>query len=69
MGGVLLKIKSRSNGAEHELMFSVNSKQVLYLKNKGHIDWPCIKKRDINDKNKSDGLARFAPVVLLKPMD
>lgn len=66
MGGMLLKIKSRNNGQEHDLIFPVNSKQVLYLKNKGHIDWPCVEVRDIDDKNKADGLARFAPILLLK---
>lgn len=69
MGGMLLKIKSRNNSQEHDLIFPVNSKQVLYLKNKGHIDWPCVEVRDIDDKNKSNGLARFAPILLLKLID
>ncbi|KAJ6199088.1 hypothetical protein J3E72DRAFT_239706 [Bipolaris maydis] len=63
MGGMLLKIKSRNNGQEYDLVFPVNSKQVLYLKNKGHIDWPCVEVRDIDDKNKTDGLARLITVV------
>jgi hypothetical protein len=69
MGGMLLKIKPRNNGQEDDLIFPVNSKQILYLKNKGHIDWPCVEKRDIDDKNKADGLARFVPVLLLELID
>jgi len=39
--------------------FPVNSDQLLYLISKGHLKYPATKKEEINDKSKSDGLARY----------
>lgn len=38
--------------------FPLNSEQLLYLVSRGYIPCPELKKSEIDDKNKSDGLAR-----------
>ncbi|EXJ55963.1 hypothetical protein A1O7_08894 [Cladophialophora yegresii CBS 114405] len=39
--------------------FPIDAKQLLYLIERGHIRYPDTKVAQINDRNKSDGLARF----------
>jgi hypothetical protein len=40
------------------LPIPLDAEQVFYLVKEGHIDYPAIDKKEIEDKNKADGLAR-----------
>jgi hypothetical protein len=51
MGGILLQTPGYPE-------FPIDAEQLFYLIEKGYIDYPDIHKADIDDKNKSDGLAR-----------
>jgi len=51
MGGFVLKPRGWKQ-------FPINAKQLLYLIECGHIRYPETKVSQINDRNKSDGLAR-----------
>lgn len=53
MGGFLLQTDDSS-------MFPLDAEQLYYLVSKNYIEYPNIDKEDIEDKNKSDGLARYA---------
>ncbi|KAI9798873.1 MAG: hypothetical protein M1833_004376 [Piccolia ochrophora] len=61
MGGVHLQFRDRE--ASREPSFPVDCSQLLYLTSQGHISVPDISDGDIEDRNKSDGLARFITVV------
>lgn len=61
MGGVHLQFRDRE--ASGERSFPVNCSQLLYLTSHGHVNMPEISEEDIEDRNKSDGLARFITVV------
>jgi hypothetical protein len=52
MGGFLLKAD------DYDSPFPIDAEQLHYLVVKGFVDYPEISKEDIDDKNKSDGLAR-----------
>ncbi|OAP62704.1 hypothetical protein AYL99_01931 [Fonsecaea erecta] len=52
MGGFVLKPRGWKE-------FPVNAKQLLYLIERGHIRYPETRVSQINDRNKSDSLARF----------
>ncbi|KAF2006875.1 hypothetical protein P154DRAFT_421214 [Amniculicola lignicola CBS 123094] len=52
MGGVHLQVSTLES-------FPINSKQLLFLVNRGHTPYPDISKTTITDKNKRDGLAKF----------
>ena len=54
MGGFLLEVKH----AAKVITFPIDAEQLLYLVNKGYLDYPVLEKEDIDDKNKADGLAR-----------
>lgn len=58
MGGFVLKAKQGNK----EITFPVNAKQLFYLINKGYLEYPQLRKEEIQDKNKADGLARFVTV-------
>jgi len=47
-----------------ERPIALNAEQLFYLVNMGYIEYPKIDKEEIDDKNKTDGLARC--VKLLK---
>jgi hypothetical protein len=38
--------------------FPVNAEQLLYLVDKGYIEFPVVSDRDIRDRNKADLIAR-----------
>ena len=63
MGGFVLKVEQGNK----EITFPVNSKQLFYLIDKGYLEYPQIRKEEIQDKNKADGLARFVNVDSTKP--
>jgi hypothetical protein len=50
MGGFLL--------VAPDYTFPVDAMQLLYLIDKGYVDYPAIEDKDIDDKNKSDLVAR-----------
>jgi len=52
MGGFLLCTP------DLERPIALNSEQLFYLVNMGYIEYPNIEKDDIDDRNKTDGLAR-----------
>ena len=58
MGGFVLQVKQCSKG----IIFPINSKQIFYLINKDYLEYPKLKKEEIQDKNKADGLVRFVTV-------
>lgn len=59
MGGFLLKVTQ----GDKEIVFPINSKQLLYLINKGYLEYPQLRRDEIQDKNKADGLARLITIV------
>lgn len=52
MGGFVLEASDLS------YPIPLDAEQVYYLVKNGYIDYPALGKYEINDKNKSDGLAR-----------
>ncbi|KAI5460826.1 hypothetical protein BGZ63DRAFT_414924 [Mariannaea sp. PMI_226] len=56
MGGFVL------HASDFESPIPLDAEQVFYLVQNGHINFPSTTKRDIDDRDKSDGLARFVSV-------
>ncbi|THC88292.1 hypothetical protein EYZ11_012264 [Aspergillus tanneri] len=52
MGGFLL------NGPGIDVPFPIDAKQLLFLVEQGYLECPQIGRKDIGDRNKSDGVAR-----------
>jgi len=52
MGGFLLR------ATDLERPIALNSEQLFYLVDVGYVEYPKIDKEEIDDKNKTDGLAR-----------
>ena len=52
MGGFVLKTSDLSAS------IPLDAEQLFFLVEKKYIDYPKLKKEEIDDKNKSDGLAR-----------
>ena len=61
MGGFLL------TGPGITAAFPVDAKQLLFLVEKGYVEYPRISKDDIEDKNKSDNMARYGWVACRLP--
>ena len=55
MGGFVLK-------APDSPLFPVDAQQMHYLVAKNHVPFPAVDEKDIRDKNKADGFARFITV-------
>jgi hypothetical protein len=53
MGGFILR-------SPDEVDFPLDAAQLFYLLSKGYIQYPAVTKEEIEDRNKSDGLARYA---------
>jgi hypothetical protein len=64
MGGFLLEINQSDQG--QAVTFPVDSKQLVFLISKGYVENPRVDKKDIDDKNKADGLARLHYVHTFK---
>ncbi|KAK3345851.1 hypothetical protein B0T25DRAFT_265036 [Lasiosphaeria hispida] len=56
MGGFMLH-------ARDSTPFPINAKQVLWLVKHEHLTFPTLSERDIEDKSKADGFAKFATCV------
>ncbi|KAK0724117.1 hypothetical protein B0H67DRAFT_529701 [Lasiosphaeris hirsuta] len=56
MGGFMLY-------ARDGIPFPVNSKQILWLVKHEYLSFPALSERDIEDKSKADGFAKFATCV------
>lgn len=54
MGGIHLQVANINS-------FPINAKQLHFLVTNNYIPYPEITTTEINDKNKSDGLARYVP--------
>lgn len=59
MGGFLLE------GPGVETPFPVDAKQLLFLVEQGYVEYPEITRDDIDDRNKSDGFARWVLIMIL----
>jgi hypothetical protein len=51
MGGFILR-------SPDEVDFPIDAAQLFYLVSRGYIEYPDIAKEEIDDRNKSDSLAR-----------
>ncbi|KAJ5737058.1 uncharacterized protein N7483_002183 [Penicillium malachiteum] len=56
MGGFLL------DGPGIDIPFPIDAEQLLFLVEKGYVEYPSLSREDIEDRNKSDGLARFITI-------
>ena len=61
MGGVHLQFLDREAAQQHS--FPVTCAQLLYLVRHEYLTMPKISEEDINDRNKTDGLARLIAIV------
>ncbi|KEF52211.1 uncharacterized protein A1O9_11838 [Exophiala aquamarina CBS 119918] len=61
MGGIIFQPKEWNS-------FPINAAQLQYLVEKQYVDYPQIAKSEIDDKDKSDGLARFVEVNVSPPV-
>jgi hypothetical protein len=52
MGGFVLE------ASDMPASIPLDAEQLFFLVEKKYIDYPTLKKKEIDDKNKSDGLAR-----------
>jgi hypothetical protein len=59
MGGFLLE------GPGVKTPFPVDATQLLFLVKQGYVEYPKITRDDIDDRNKSDGFARWVLIMIL----